>query len=215
MPNHLYQVKIANEDLVLLPEKAILLPQYKTLLLADVHLGKGGHFRKSGIPIPKQLAQEDLATLSDLIDKHQPDTIIFLGDLFHSDFNQDWDWFQLWRELHQDIKLILVKGNHDILPDSLYKQLYITVVDEYKLGSLLLSHDLPKEKPDKFVLYAHLHPAITISGKGKQKISLPCFYFRESEGILPAFGRFTGKHLLKSREEAQIFAIGGSKIFKV
>ncbi|WP_304065420.1 ligase-associated DNA damage response endonuclease PdeM [Pedobacter glucosidilyticus] len=215
MPNHFYSVKIANEDLVLLPEKAILLPTYRTLLLADVHLGKGGHFRKSGIPIPKQLAQEDLATLSDLIDKHQPETIIFLGDLFHSDFNQDWEWFQLWRELHLNIKLILVKGNHDILPDTLYKQLDITVVKDYNLGFLLFLHDLPKEKSNKFILYGHLHPGITISGKGKQKISLPCFYFKENEGILPAFGKFTGKYTLKKSEEAQIFAIGGSKIFKV
>ncbi|QEK52605.1 ligase-associated DNA damage response endonuclease PdeM [Pedobacter aquae] len=215
MLNQLYQVKIAEEDLILLPEKAVLFPQYKTLLLADVHLGKGGHFRKSGIPIPKQLAQEDLATLSDLIDKHQPETIIFLGDLFHSDFNQDWEWFRLWRELHQHLKLILVKGNHDILPDSLYQELNIKVIHEYKLGSLLLLHDLPKEKPNNFILYGHLHPGITISGKGKQKISLPCFYFRESSGILPAFGKFTGKYTLKNTEDAEIFAVGGSKIFKV
>jgi DNA ligase-associated metallophosphoesterase len=215
MPNQLYQVKIAEEDLVLLPEKAVLFPQYQTLLLADVHLGKGGHFRKSGIPIPKQLAQEDLAILSDLIDKHQPETIIFLGDLFHSDFNRDWEWFQLWRELHLHVKLILVKGNHDILPDTLYKQLDITVVKEYNLGSLLLLHDLPKEKSDKYILYGHLHPGITISGKGKQKISLPCFYFSKGNGILPAFGKFTGKYTLKNTEEAQIFAVGGTKIFKV
>jgi DNA ligase-associated metallophosphoesterase len=215
MPNQNYLINIANQDLLLLPEKGILLPQYNTLLLADVHLGKGGHFRKSGIPIPKQLAQEDLATLSDLIDKHQPETIIFLGDLFHSDFNQDWEWFKLWRELHQHIKLILVKGNHDILPEQFYKQLNILVINEYILGPFLLLHDLPKEKSNKFTIYGHLHPGITISGKGKQKISLPCFYFKETEAILPAFGKFTGKYTLKNSDDVQIFAIGGSKIFKI
>ena len=215
MSNHTYPINIANEDLILLPEKAVLLPQHKMLLLADVHLGKSGHFRKSGIPVPKQLAQEDLATLSDLIAKHQPENIIFLGDLFHSDFNQDWEWFKLWRELHHHIKLVLVKGNHDILPKIHYQNLRIEVVQQYVVGSLLLLHDLPKEKSDKFIIYGHLHPGITISGKGKQNIILPCFYFQENNGVLPAFGRFTGKISLKNKENTQVFAIAGSKIIKI
>src|SRR6476469_1295246 len=111
-----YSFLFKDENLLLLPQKAIYFPSYKILLLSDVHLGKGAHFRKSGIAIPKQLAQEDLAMLSDLIHYYQPQKIIFLGDLFHSDMNNDWDWFCLWREMHQHIDMELIRGNDDILP---------------------------------------------------------------------------------------------------
>ena len=45
-------VVIGGEQLVLLPEKACWLPQHQALLLADLHLGKVSHFRKSGIAVP-------------------------------------------------------------------------------------------------------------------------------------------------------------------
>ena len=39
------------QDLVLLPQKAIYWKQEKTLIAADVHMGKVGHFRKAGIAV--------------------------------------------------------------------------------------------------------------------------------------------------------------------
>src|SRR5277367_3678317 len=88
---------LLNQDLLLLPQKAIYWKQEKALIAADVHLGKVGHFRKSGIAVPRDLEQDDLACLSDLIDEYRPEKILFLGDLFHSDMNADWEWFALWR----------------------------------------------------------------------------------------------------------------------
>ncbi|HEY4198814.1 MAG TPA: hypothetical protein VGM63_24910, partial [Mucilaginibacter sp.] len=72
-----------DQDLVLLPQKAIYWKQQKVLIAADVHMGKVGHFRKAGIAVPRNMEQSDLATLSDLIFEHQPEKLIFLGDLFH------------------------------------------------------------------------------------------------------------------------------------
>jgi len=88
---------LLDHDLLLLPQKAIYWQQEKALIVADVHLGKVGHFRKAGIAVPRDMEQNDLAVLSDLVDEYKPKTIIFLGDLFHSDKNADWDWFVLWR----------------------------------------------------------------------------------------------------------------------
>src|ERR1700712_2109470 len=87
---------LLNQDLLLLSQKAIYWQQEKALIVADVHMGKVGHFRKAGIAVPRDMEQDDLAMLSDLIDEHEPKKIIFLGDLFHSDLNADWDWFVLW-----------------------------------------------------------------------------------------------------------------------
>src|SRR3984885_15395308 len=97
---HLYKVKeflyllammsaglpfqLLNQNLLLLPQKAIYWQQEKALIAADVHLGKVGHFRKSGIAVPRDMEQSDLAVLSDLVDEFKPKKVLFLGDLFHS-----------------------------------------------------------------------------------------------------------------------------------
>src|SRR3954464_5542442 len=107
--------KLLNQDLLLLPQKAIYWEQEKALIAADVHLGKVGHFRKAGIAVPRDLEQTDLSELSDLIFEHKPAKLIFLGDLFHSDMNADWEWFRMWRQQHKKLEIHLVRGNHDII----------------------------------------------------------------------------------------------------
>src|ERR1700733_3821343 len=76
--------KLFEQDLLLLPQKAIYWLQQKVLIAADVHLGKVGHFRKAGIAVPRDMEQSDLAVLSDLVDEFKPKKVLFLGDLFHS-----------------------------------------------------------------------------------------------------------------------------------
>jgi len=210
-----YPFTLKNEELLLLPEKAIWFPVHKILLISDVHLGKGAHFRKSGIPIPTKLSQEDLANLSDLITHYKPKKIIFLGDLFHSDINDDWNWFSLWRQLHLEIELILIKGNHDIISLELYHSLNIQVVDEMSLGPFLLLHNLPKKKRLEYILAGHIHPGIKLRGKGRQSLTVACFYFTPDYAILPAFGKFTGKACIEAKEGDLVFAIAGKEVLKL
>lgn len=208
--------KINDETLELLPQKAIWFPFYQTLVLSDVHFGKVGHFRKAGLAIPKNLIQEDLAVLSDLIDIYHPKKIIFLGDLFHSDYNNDMHWFALWRNMHHKIDLILVKGNHDIIDVHEYHNLNIQVYNEFFINNIQLLHIPPKNiQNSKFILSGHIHPGISLSGKGKQKLKVPCFYFNENQGILPAFGRFTGLAEIKVNSNDHVFATTKSRIIKI
>ncbi|OAQ38450.1 hypothetical protein A5893_13565 [Pedobacter psychrophilus] len=210
-----FQFIFKGEELWLLPAKAIWFPKYQILLVSDTHMGKGAHFRKSGIAIPTAIAQEELACLTDLIDAYQPKELIFLGDLFHSDINNDLAWFKLWREFHHKVRMILVKGNHDILPSHFYKQIELEVVDEMSIGEFDLYHDLPKTQNEKYVLSGHIHPGVRIQGKARQGINLPCFYFGKYNAILPAFGKFTGKAIIKLKEGEVSFAIAGKKIVPI
>ena len=83
--------QLLNQDLLLLPQRAVYWQQQQMLIAADVHLGKVGHFRKAGIAVPSEMEQGDLGVLSDLVYEHQPQKLLFLGDLFHSDINADWN----------------------------------------------------------------------------------------------------------------------------
>ena len=131
---------LLGQDLLLLPQKAIFWQQEKALIVADVHLGKVGHFRKAGIAVPRDMEQNDLAVLSDLVDEYKPKKILFLGDLFHSDLNADWDWFVLWRKQFPKLELILIRGNHDIIHDKYYTDLGVILYDELAIGPFLMRH---------------------------------------------------------------------------
>lgn len=207
------------QQLLLLPQKAIFWGNTQTLVIADVHLGKVGHFRKSGIAIPKSLEQEDLAMMSDMIRKYKPSRIIFLGDLFHSELNNDWYWFIMWRELFKEITMILVKGNHDILHRSFYNMVNFKLAETYEEGPFLFTHE-PMSRAKlactaKYIISGHIHPGVTLKGKGLQSASLPCFYFGKKQAILPAFGKFTGKFCITHSAGDKLFGVLKYKVISL
>jgi len=211
---------LKGEEIHLLPEKVVWWPATSSMLLADLHFGKAGHFRKSGIPVPRQLEQEDLATLSDLNGMFKPADIYILGDMVHSELNSDWLWLRLWRQLISRPRIHLILGNHDIVPQKYFAELDIEVVSKaLKLGPFLLRHfplavdELPRE--NEYLLSGHIHPGVELRGKAKQSVVLPCFYFGEFQGILPAFGRFTGTSRIPIIESDRIFAVSGGKVICV
>lgn len=211
--------KLLNQDLLLLPQKAIYWQQERVLIASDVHLGKVGHFRKAGIAVPRDMEQDDLAVLSDLIHEHRPETIYFLGDLFHSDMNADWDWFALWRRQFPKLKIVLIRGNHDIIHDSHYVALDIALHNELQVGPfLMLHHPLTEAKLAKLDSYAfcgHIHPGVSLVGKGRQSLTLPCFAFGSKQAILPSFGKFTGRVAIRNAQTDRIFAVLKDKVLPI
>ena len=216
----LYSTHIQNgQELVLLPEKAIFWKEKSTLMLSDLHLGKAGHFRRSGIPVPKSIHLHDLQRLSSLISATGAKNIIFLGDLFHSEFNNEWwDFIKMMQKFPYQ-EFCLVKGNHDILPTEFYQDSRLKVyAQELLLYPFLLTHEPLGDKYKKEGLYnisGHIHPAIVLKGAGKQRITLACFYFGLHNALLPAFGKFTGFYKIKPQKEEAVFAIAENRVLRL
>jgi hypothetical protein len=57
---------VGGQALTLLPEKAAFLAESRTLLVADVHIGKAVSFRSFGVPVPRGTTGETLSALSAL-----------------------------------------------------------------------------------------------------------------------------------------------------
>ena len=208
------ETEIADESVFLLPEKAIFWPRRNMLILADAHLGKAGHFRKNGIALPSEIVLADLVFLEKLIHKHAPKTVLFLGDLFHSAPNQEWDWFAAWLEKQNTTDFILVKGNHDTHLPKHAIQHNLRLLAELKVGPFLFTHEPLDEIPEKaYNLCGHIHPGVRMRGKGRQSLRLPCFWFGKHQGILPAFGNLTGSMRLKGK--ARVFAVADGGVFAV
>lgn len=211
------EVSLGGEPVQLLGSRAIWVPRTKSLLIADLHLGKATHFRKSGIGIPAQLAELDLQRLDHLIQNWQPTEVIFLGDLFHSQHNAEWDAFGMQISRHRAVKFILVRGNHDILDQAHYDQFGIQVCqDQLMRGPLLLTHEHLSEVPvGCYNLSGHIHPGFRMKGKGRQSIMLPCFHLGPTQGLLPAFGRFTGCVGVKGQSTDRVWIIIKDQLMEV
>jgi DNA ligase-associated metallophosphoesterase len=190
--------------------KAMYWHDHNALLIADLHLGKQEHFRKSGIAVPN--TNNNFNNLIELINYYNPAKVIFLGDLFHSTKNNSINDAKI---LFQNLKceLILVKGNHDILNNHIYSELNINVVDDYYFNGIKLNHE-PPEDPNSPVICGHIHPAITLKGEGRNYIKLPCFYFSDNIVIMPAFGDFTGTYKLSPKRTDKIFAISENELIE-
>lgn len=202
---------------LLLPQKAIYIEKHQVLLIADPHFGKAAHFRKAGVPISEHLHDDDLQKISLLICQFDPRDIYFLGDLFHSDLNESWWILEEFIDLFPAVNFHLVKGNHDILPKACYTSgKWIIHEEPLEIENFLLSHEpIPNVPEGKINLCGHIHPGISLRGKGRQKVTLPCFFYSQRRIILPAFGRFTGLDVLACTKSDQAFVIADEAVISI
>jgi len=209
-------VKILNETLELLPQKAVYWEKKNILFLADLHLGKVNHFRRAGIPVPAKANDRNLELLIDLLRFTNPNRVICLGDLFHSHYNPEWEVFGEVVKHFRHISFELVLGNHDIMSNIQYTRKGILLHDTLRLDPFIFTHH-PMSEIDKqcYNIAGHIHPGVNLRGKGKQSVTLPCFYFGECSGLLPAFGMFTGLAKIRPKKEDKVFVIVDEKIVEV
>lgn len=210
-------LELRGEQLQLLAEKAIWWEKEGVLILSDLHLGKSAHFRKNGIAIPKQANTHIVWALSELILKFKPKELLLLGDLFHSDMNEEWAEFVDFRMNFPEVVFRLVLGNHDLMSLKDLKEAEILHTEEYRKGPFVFLHEAPAKvsKYSEYILSGHVHPAVRLKGVGKQSMRLPCFYFTANSGILPSFGYFTGSHTLKVKKDDLVYVTNGEEIFKL
>ena len=206
-------IDIRSAQFTLHPSGAIYWHAQNMLLIADVHFGKVAHFRKNGAAIPTAASEENYRKLNDLIQTFNPEKICFLGDLFHSYLNSEWLSFELWIATLR-LEVILISGNHDIISPHKFEAIEIKVFDSLELNGFLLTHH-PTEDDDLFNFSGHIHPGIRLIGQARQRVRLACFYKTANQLILPAFGTFTGKHIIMPKQEDEVYAIVSGEVICV
>ncbi|MBI2720984.1 MAG: ligase-associated DNA damage response endonuclease PdeM [Bacteroidetes bacterium] len=208
------EIELCGESFYLLPQKAIYRSSKKQLILSDVHLGKATHFRKQGLALPASSHLKDIDKLHFLIDKWKPQTVLILGDLFHSDYNKEWLWFKALLLQYFYIEFILIEGNHDILDNDQYSMQNLLKAELLEDEHFIFSHE-PLKEEGKLNICGHIHPGIRIEGMAKQAEKLPCFHLTKTHFILPAFGYLTGLFLLEKEPASNYFITTGKKVIKL
>jgi len=216
---HLFEIN--DQKLWLSADRSAYWEAQETLIVSDLHFGKTGHFRKSGIGVPQAVFKEDLQRLLSLLQHFQPKQLVIVGDLFHSHENKEMALFQKWRENFPGIAFHLVKGNHDILPNEWYDQSGIELHEEtMQVDRFCFIHDITTASGNSlpkagYFFSGHIHPGVRVNGLAKQSLRFPCFYFGEKYAVLPAFSRFTGAALIELKSKDQVFAIVENKIIRM
>jgi DNA ligase-associated metallophosphoesterase len=207
-------IVVKGENLILSNLRAIYWPNENALILSDLHIGKTGHFKKHGIPMPDAILQKDLKRLELLIYHFKAEKLLVVGDLFHAQYNEDMVTFKTWLLKFKQLKIILIKGNHDRLSKKIMNEFSFQIETELELRPFLLVHQHLETHKNRFTISGHIHPGIFIKGKGKQKLKLPCYQLSDSQIILPAFSLFTGLNTRQNLKDSVSYAFTETSIFK-
>ena len=187
----------ADTLLVMLPSRALFLPETKELLISDIHLGKAEYFQQNGIPLTNNSDENNFAKIKKIVKTHSPEKLIILGDLFHSKYSISKALQKKVEDLPEILKtnIELVLGNHDVGCD--IKN--IKTFDVKKNKNIIFSHEPFNLTNNKTLnICGHYHPKLYLKNKG-DKLSFRCFAMDMKKNTLymPAFGDLTGGYPCK------------------
>ncbi|MCG6117862.1 MAG: ligase-associated DNA damage response endonuclease PdeM [Aquimonas sp.] len=188
-------IRFCGHALELYAERALYWPTQSSLMLADLHLGKGDAFRRAGLAVPSGGTALDLSRLRALIQHTGAQRVCVLGDLLHGPLPSQAGWRQQWDAFladHADIAFEAVLGNHDraLHGQSDFGRLRL-LQEGHCMDGLLLRHHPPEPDDARPTLFGHLHPVLRLRQQGLPP-RLPAFWQRATQLALPAFSAFTG-----------------------
>ena len=203
------QIDVDGAHLQLLEQRALWWPAARTLLVADVHLGKGAAFRRAGLAVPEGSTQTDLKRLDLLITQFAPTRLLVLGDLFHAAFgSQDawWAHFDQFRARHPALQIQVVRGNHDRALANSPGHWRLEWVPEALVDPPFVFAHQPRDDPRGYVIAGHLHPVVRLRS-ATDRLRLPVFWWRARQAVLPSFGSFTGGHPVQALRGERLVAV--------
>src|SRR4051794_15955748 len=194
-------VTIAGVTMVADLSGALFWEAERLLVVSDLHLEKGSSFARRGVLLPPYDTAATLSRLAAVIARHDPRTVIALGDSFH-----DRDAHERLSEPDRDAIAALqarrdwiwIAGNHDpALPDDLGG----AVASEVAVGGLVFRHQPTGAAGE---IAGHLHPKARVSTRGRS-VERRCFAADGERLVMPSFGAYTGGLSIRDLAFAKIF----------
>lgn len=211
-------VQWGDERWALLPQRAVWWERRRTLIVADVHLGKAAAFRAAGVPVP-EVVHADLERLGGVIDATGAERLVIVGDLLHAPSGRTaavMEAVGAWRSRRSALQVTLVLGNHDVRsgrpPEAWAMAVHQPPLTDPGDDGIAFVHDPETEAIEGVpCIGGHLHPSVTL-GDGTSSLRAPCFWLRGGVMVLPAFGRFTGTRNIRVRAGERVFVVGDGEV---
>src|ERR1700759_4583286 len=181
---------------------ALFWEDLRLLVVSDLHLEKGSSFAARGVLLPPYDTVATLSRLSAVITRHDPRTVIALGDSFHdraaherlSDTDRD-----ALTALQVRRDWIWISGNHD---PALPSDLGGTVASEVAIGGIVFRHE-PTGRAGEIA--GHLHPKARVATRARW-LGGPGFASDGERMVMPAFGAYAGGLSIRDDAFSRIFA---------
>lgn len=192
---------------------ALFLKKENTLILSDFHIGYDENLNKGGVLIPRFQFKDIMERLKKIIKNKKFKTIIINGDLkdeFGTISSSEWkQTLELLDFLSEHTeKIILIKGNHDILLRPIADKRNIELKEYHKIDDMFITHghkifDTIDFTKSKIVIIGNEHPAISLSKEGRKE-TFKCFlvgkWKKKTLIVLPSFNPITiGSDVLKEK----------------
>lgn len=211
-------IAVAGELVTLCAERAAWWPARRTLLVADLHLGKEETFLHFGVPMPATVLEETLERLGRLAAAGPVRRIVVVGDLVHARAGLSSavvDRVARWRRSFPG-SVELVAGNHDRCVAAMPASWGIEPLAEEVLdGPFAYRHEPPVDDgprdDGRLVWCGHLHPTVRIAGG----IALPAFLVGRSRAVLPAFTAFARGPGVAVGPHDRVFAAASGQVVEV
>lgn len=194
-------LNVAGIDLVADLSGALFWEEQSLLVVSDLHLEKGSSFARRGVLLPPYDTVATLGRLGAVIARHDPRTVIALGDSFHDRTAHD-------RLSARDRDAILglqarrdwiwISGNHDpALPSNIGG----VVAHEVAIGPIAFRHEPTGASGE---IAGHLHPKARVATRGRS-MERRCFACDGERVVMPAFGAYTGGLSIRDAAFSKIF----------
>lgn len=210
------EVEVGGEKVWLVPERAVVWPRERMLVVADLHWGKDEAFRAAGSLLPDGTLRSDLDRLRGLVEKWRVEKIVVVGDLVHAHHARDGRVhaaISRWRDAVK-AEMLLVPGNHDKYLPALPGEWRIGRTDYlFRVGPFAFCHYPGESKGAAFTWTGHLHPQYVVRQNG-ERLALPCFWMSGGYGVLPAFSEFTGRGDLPRERPKSLYLICDGEVLK-
>jgi uncharacterized protein len=198
---HIASLDIAGVSLLADVSGALFWKEQSLLVVSDLHLEKGSSFAARGVLLPPYDTVATLSRLATVIARHDPRTVIALGDSFHDRTaherlsapdreaiaalraRRDWIW---------------ISGNHD---PALSSDLGGTIADEVAIGPIVFRHEPTGAAGE---IAGHLHPKARVATRARW-LERRCFASDGERAVMPAFGAYTGGLSIRDKAFAKIF----------
>ena len=210
---------LAGEQVYLLSERAFFWPGAATVVVADLHWGKGPAFSPTAIPLTLATTSDDLGRLDSALRRTEARRMVVLGDLFHGRAyripSHTLAELRRWRSLSNSVEILLVRSNHDRHSGDPPNDLRINSVDSPAFVPPFVFRHEPVNSTDAYGLAGHVHPGITLVGRGLQRETLPCFVVGKTATLMPAFGSFTTLGAVEPKPGDRVFVVAGDDVLEM
>ncbi|MFL6451015.1 MAG: metallophosphoesterase [Bryobacteraceae bacterium] len=207
------------------------MPEGRTIIIADLHLGYSWAQRRRGElgPLADARAREKLLGVRDQL---RPARFVFLGDVVHAPrpCAPERAWIEeILHELGSDAQLVAVRGNHDRRFAAEFAHLAFDDVVTWSDGAVTAAHGDRMDfawPEDHTLILGHLHPALGIRDTSGAGHKLPVFLVNRHCIVLPAFSPFARGYEITAGlpselitcfrgDEVEVYAATGKKVARL